>query len=80
MIGTCYAMTHRAINTHERKKCEVKQLLLWEKISRPPNKMLGTYYPIRTYAPRKIGTGYHITTHDHDGDVLPHEKCASNYD
>ena len=22
MIGTCYAMTHRAINTHERKKCE----------------------------------------------------------
>ena len=38
MIGTCYAMTHRAINAHERKKCEVKQLLLWEKTSRPPNK------------------------------------------
>ena len=35
---------------------------------------------LRTYAPRKIGTGYHITTHGHDGDVLPHEKCASNYD
>ena len=42
MIGTCYAMTHCAINTHERKKCEVKQLLLWEKISRPPNKTKNT--------------------------------------
>ena len=48
MIGTCYAMTHRAINTHERKTCEVKQLLLWEKISRPPNKT-----NIRPERPRK---------------------------